>query len=86
MNETINETVDSVVIGNELCSFTMSYTTLVVTFITVFLYVVYYCKLREPEFVIKPRYDVKKKKIGKPLPPYPNGWYVALHTKNLNEG
>jgi hypothetical protein len=36
---------------------------------------------REAEFIIKPEYDVKKKKIGKPLPPYPNGWYVALHSK-----
>lgn len=50
------------------------------------LYSVYYWYLREAKFVIKPEYDTKKKRMGRPLPPYPNGWYVAVHSKDLKKG
>jgi len=29
---------------------------------------------------------MKKKKIGRPLPPYPNGWYVGSHSRQLKKG
>ncbi len=83
MNSTVSKNVDDLATNNEFRSFSLSYTTLIVTLVSVLLYVLYYCKFREAEFVIKPRYDTKKKKIGKPLPPYPNGWYVALHSREL---
>ncbi len=83
MNSTVSNTVDSLYINNEFHSFSLSYTTLIVILVSVLLYVLYYCKFREAEFVIKPRYDSKKKKIGKPLPPFPNGWFVALHSRDL---
>lgn len=41
---------------------------------------------REAEFLIKPAYDSKKKHMGKPLPPYPNGWYAACNSKDLKKG
>ncbi len=32
------------------------------------------------------RYDTKKKNLGKSLPPYPNGWYIACKSKELLPG
>jgi hypothetical protein len=39
------------------------------------LYICYYAKFANPHFLIKGKYDTKKKNIGRPPPPYPNGWY-----------
>lgn len=39
------------------------------------LYVCYYAKFANAHFLIKGKYDSKKKNIGRPPPPYPNGWY-----------
>lgn len=70
-----------VAVAEELVGFNLSYTTIAITLVSIVLYIAYYCKYREAKFLIKPQYDIKKKKIGKPLPPYPNGWYVAVHSK-----
>jgi len=80
MNTTVGTVDDQILIPNENNSFTLSYTTLAVLLSSIVLYILYYSKFREAEFVIKPKYDYKKKKIGQPLPPYPNGWYVATHS------
>lgn len=86
----MNSTVESVVgiesLSNESSSFTLSYTTLALLLGSIVLYILYYSRFREAEFVIKPKYDHKKKKLGKPLPPYPNGWYVAVHSRDLQVG
>ena len=31
-------------------------------------------------------YDIKLKNIGRPLPAYPNGWYVVLRSSALENG
>lgn len=31
-------------------------------------------------------YDPKLKNIGRPLPAYPNGWYVAVKSNKLEKG
>ena len=31
-------------------------------------------------------YDIKLKKIGKTIPPFPNGWYIACKSKDLAIG
>ena len=31
-------------------------------------------------------YDIKLKKIGKTLPPFPNGWYIVCKSKDLAPG
>lgn len=86
INSTLTETVESIANNNNLLSFTISYTWLAIILGTVILYSIYYYHFREAEFIIKPQYDVNKKKMGKPLPPYPNGWYVATHSKDLKKG
>ena len=86
MDSTVDSLVEASPVINEANSFTLSYTTLAILISSIILYIVYYSKYREAEFLIKPRYDQKKKKIGKPLPPYPNGWYVAVHSRDLKVG
>lgn len=86
MNSTIEDILPPETISPEFFSLSLSYTSLAVATLSLLLYIVYYCNFRKPEFVIKPEYDQKKKKIGKPLPPYPNGWYVALHSEELKKG
>ena len=49
----------------------------------VLLYLVYYVKFRRPHFLIKGVYDVKKKNLRKPLPPFPNGWYNVAFANEL---
>ena len=86
MNSTLESVVDTVSSNNETNSFSLTYTTLAILIGSIVLYILYYSKYREAEFVITPKYDQKKKKIGKPLPPFPNGWYVAVHSRDLKVG
>lgn len=87
MNSTVENVVDTTVSAdNEIVGFSISYTNLALILGAIVLYIIYYCKFREAEFLINPKYDIKKKKMGKPLPPYPNGWYVACHSKDLKTG
>jgi cholesterol 7-dehydrogenase len=32
---------------------------------------------------MKGNYDIKRKKIGKVVPPYPNGWFIACKSDKL---
>ncbi len=32
------------------------------------------------------KYNPKKKNIGKPIPPYPNGWYIVCESNNVKPG
>jgi hypothetical protein len=86
MNSTLESVVETLESDSPANSFTLSYTTLAFLIASIVLYILYYSKFREAEFVINPRYDQKKKKMGKPLPPYPNGWYVAVHSRDLKAG
>jgi hypothetical protein len=46
----------------------------------ILLYICYYAKFAKAHFLIKGKYDAKKKNIGRPPPPYPNGWYNVART------
>jgi hypothetical protein len=46
-------------------------------------YLVYYYIFSYFTVRMKGDYDVSKKNIGKSLPPYPNGWYIACKAKEL---
>lgn len=50
------------------------------------LYLIYRSIFKGIVFKTTGVYDVKQKKIGRPLPPYPNGWYVASRSKDLHKG
>ena len=50
------------------------------------LYLAYYFKFRTPHFLIKGRYDINKKNMRQPPPPYPNGWYNAAKSNELRPG
>lgn len=54
--------------------------------VVILLYIVYYLIFKGITFRIKGNYNQKLKNIGRPLPAYPNGWYVALHSKDLLKG
>lgn len=60
------------------------YTILATSFIVVYL--VYYWIFRYITFRMNGDYDISKKNIGKSLPPYPNGWYIACKSKDLPAG
>lgn len=49
-----------------------------ITALITLLYILYYARFRKPHFLIKTDNEVKKKNIGQPLPPYPNGWYNIM--------
>jgi hypothetical protein len=48
--------------------------------IAVVLYLLYRYYLKGITFKVDPCHDVRAKNIGKPLPAYPNGWYVAIRS------
>lgn len=47
------------------------------------LYLAYYAYFNGITFKIVGNYNPKDKNIGRPLPAYPNGWYIAIHSKDL---
>ena len=47
----------------------------------VILYLIYYNRYRKPHVVIKASSTYKRKNIGRPPPPYPNGWYNLMSSK-----
>lgn len=49
-------------------------------------YLLYYIKFRAPHFLIEATSQHKKKNIGRPLPPYPNGWYCVSKSSSLRKG
>jgi cholesterol 7-dehydrogenase len=50
------------------------------------LYACYYAKFAKAHFLVKGTYDTKKKNIGRPPPPYPNGWYNVIRADELKPG
>ncbi len=52
----------------------------------VVLYAIYYAVFRYLTVRMRGDYDTTKKNIGKSLPPYPNGWYIACKSKDLPPG
>jgi len=70
----------------EAYSFAVSYTSLPMFAGAVLLYALYYFYFNGIIFEIKGNYNQKKKHLGKVLPPYPNGWYVADQSRYLKKG
>jgi len=58
-------------------------THLIVLFIAYLTYCAYFKGIT---FKISGKYNPKDKNIGRPLPAYPNGWYIATHSKDLEKG
>lgn len=52
----------------------------------VLLYLLYYWVFHYFTVRMDGCYDTKKKNLGKSLPPYPNGWYIACKSKDLSPG
>jgi hypothetical protein len=50
------------------------------------LYIAYLFVFKGAIFKSVGNYDQRVKNIGRPLPPYPNGWYIVLHSKDLQKG
>ena len=50
------------------------------------LYVIYYVVFHYFTVRMEGDYNSKKKNLGKSLPPYPNGWYIACKSKELEAG
>jgi len=61
-------------------------TYLIVFSIVTVLYIIYYFIFSYFTVRMKGDYDTKKKNMGKSLPPYPNGWYIACKAKDLPPG
>jgi hypothetical protein len=57
----------------------------VITVLIVF-YIGYLAAFKGAVFKSIGNYDQRKKNIGRPLPAYPNGWYIVLHSKKLEKG
>lgn len=47
------------------------------------LYALYHLLMHYSTVKMEGSYDKSKKNIGKTLPPYPNGWYIACKSKEL---
>ena len=54
-----------------------------IAFAIIVLYLLYYYKYHNPHFLIKGNYDIRKKNLRKPPPPFPNGWYNVLKSKEI---
>lgn len=54
--------------------------------LTIILYLAYYYRLRAPHFLFTGKYDISKKNMRKPPPPYPNGWYNVAKAHEIKPG
>ncbi len=52
----------------------------------IIVYLIYYSVFRYFTVRMQGNYDISKKNVGKSLPPYPNGWYIACKSKDLAPG
>jgi hypothetical protein len=87
MNHTLNETLQSAIIPDQSnYSFAVNYTTALMFIVAAAIYALYYWYFNGILFEIKGNYNQKKKHLGKALPPYPNGWYVAEQSRYLKAG
>lgn len=59
---------------------------LVYMIVVLIVYLIYRAIFKGMIFTITGDYEQKGKNIGRPLPAFPNGWYVALRAKELENG
>ncbi len=52
----------------------------------ILVYLIYYSVFRYFTVRMKGNYDISKKTLGRSLPPYPNGWFIACKSKDLPPG
>lgn len=52
----------------------------------IILYLIYRAIFKGMVFKTVGTYDQKGKNIGRPLPAFPNGWYVAIRSEKLEKG
>jgi hypothetical protein len=57
--------------------------TLLLLPLSAIIYIIYYFIMNYYTVKMEGDYDPKKKNLGKSLPPYPNGWYIACKSKEL---
>jgi hypothetical protein len=69
------------VLSAEVEQYLPSYPTLLLFAAITVLYLIYYLLMRYSTVKMEGNYDRSKKNIGKTLPPYPNGWYIACKSK-----
>jgi hypothetical protein len=87
MNHTVNETLLSTTQPDQgNYSFAVNYTYALIFLAALAIYALYYYYFNGILFEIKGTYNQKKKHLGKALPPYPNGWYVAEQSRFLKVG
>ena len=53
---------------------------------TLIFYIVYLIIFKYHKVYMRGNYDTKLKKIGRTIPPFPNGWYIACKSKELKVG
>jgi cholesterol 7-desaturase len=71
------------VLSAEVEQYLPNYPTLLLIAAITVLYLIYYLLMRYCTVKMEGNYDRSKKNIGKTLPPYPNGWYIACKSKEL---
>jgi cholesterol 7-dehydrogenase len=54
--------------------------------ISIVLYLVYLYYFKYHEVIMKGDYEIKLKNIGRTLPPFPNGWYIACKSQDIAVG
>lgn len=69
------------VLSAEVEQYLPNYPTLLLIAAITVLYLIYYLLMRYSTVKMEGNYDRSKKNIGKTLPPYPNGWYIACKSK-----
>jgi cell division septal protein FtsQ len=69
------------VLSAEVEQYLPNYPTLLLFAAITILYLIYYLLMRYSTVKMEGNYDRSKKNIGKTLPPYPNGWYIACKSK-----
>ncbi len=67
-------------------SYILQHTYLQVSLIFIILYIIYYKNFSFYRFIQKSPFTIGKHRIGKTLPPYPNGWFAILASNKLSVG
>lgn len=60
--------------------------TLVTVLVSVVLYALYLAYFKYHEVIMKGDYDTRGKRIGRTIPPFPNGWYIVCKSKDIAVG
>lgn len=64
-----------------LALYLSQYSTITAISAVILLYIAYYFLMRYCTVRMWGDYDRSKKNMGKTLPPYPNGWFIACKSK-----